>query len=57
MLLEWVFVLTRYRVYLRYWNLLYTAILALVIHYSLAWYLLTTRRVDNNDHKVIPLKD
>ena len=56
-LLEWVLVLTRYRVYLRYWVLLYTAILALVIHYSLAWYLLATRRVDNNDHKVILLKD
>lgn len=54
--LEWLFVITRYRVYLRYWNLLYTAILALVLHYLLAWYLLATRRVDNQP-KVVQLKD
>lgn len=55
--LEWVFVLTGYREYLRYWNILYTAILALVIHYLLAWYLVATRRVESNPHQVIQLKD
>jgi len=57
-LLEWMLVLTRYRVYLRYWNLFYTAALALVLHYLLAWYLLSTRRVENsNSPKVVQLKD
>lgn len=56
--LEWLLVLARYRVYLRYWNVVYTAVLALVIHYLLAWYLLSTRRVENsNAPKVVQLKD
>jgi len=56
--LEWLLVLASYRVYLRYWNVVYTAVLALVIHYLLAWYLLSTRRVENsNAPKVVQLKD
>ena len=56
-LLEWAFVFTGYRDYLRYWNVFYTAILALAIHYLLAWYLLATRHVGDHAPKVIPLKD
>ncbi|MGI6358197.1 MAG: hypothetical protein ACOX2K_05850 [Bacillota bacterium] len=56
-LLEWAFVLTGYRTYLRYWNVFYTAILALVLHYLLAWYLLATRQVADHAGKVVPLKE
>lgn len=48
-LLEWLLVLAGYRVYLRFWNLLYTAALALVLHYLLAWYLLSAKRVENSN--------
>lgn len=54
-LLEFGFVLTGYRAYLRFWNIFYTAVLAIVIHYILGWYLLSTR--DTGEHKVIPMKE
>ncbi len=53
--LELGFVLTGYRTYLSFWNIFYTAGLAVLIHYVLGWYLLATR--DTGEHKVIPIKE
>jgi hypothetical protein len=55
--LEWAFVFTGYRQYHRFWNVFYTALLALVLHYLLAWYLLSVRRPMSDEHKVVPLQD
>lgn len=53
--LEWTLVWAGYRVYLRYWNLLYTTLLALILHYILGWYLLAVRPA-NDECKVVPLE-
>lgn len=52
--LEWGLLLAGYLVH-RNWNIFYTAILALVLHYLLAWYLLAVRPRTGSG-KIVPLE-